>query len=1019
MTYTSFPKGSEWRKWDLHVHTPVSLKNNFGGDWERFISELEALPAEFAVIGINDYLFLDGYKRLKEEKEKNGRLKNIQTLFPVVEFRIKKFAGVEFRSTTRINLHIIFDPELKPEVIESQFLNTIHGSYALAPNSTSSTWNGVVTRDSLEALGAAIKKTVPADKLKDFGSDLEEGFNNLNVDESAIFERLETNSFLKGHYLNAVGKSEWDKIAWDDTSIAEKKDIINKANLVFTAAASEDAFNNAKSKLVAQSVNSLLLDCSDAHNFENSADKDRIGNCLTWIKADPTFKGLLQVVNEPNERCFIGSIPPKLDLVAKNKTKFISSLQITKKPTATISEVWFDNINLPLNPDMVAIIGNKGKGKSALTDIIGLLGNTKQYGEFTFLSENNFRQRKDNKAKHFQAELKWENGEPIKKGLEETVDEQQPERIKYIPQHFLENICTQIGQLEETEFDRELKKVIFSHVEKSDRLEKSSLEELLEYQTSEAMAKIEILRQELHPLNEAIVAFEEKLQPEYKEKIQNILNVKQVELRAAESSKPAEVPKPGNDPSKQKDISDVAQAIETEKAKLVLIEKQIAEANDEIAKQTRLIAIADKLIERLGNLDRQIQTFLTDSKADFEALGLSVETILKVTINRDEITKTRAAFLVIKQQKQKLLNESEPEGLVKNKIGIEAQIAQLQSKLDEPNKKYQAYTAALKAWEAFRATVIGADNVVGTIKYYEKQLSDLANVPTILIRYRADRLTKAKEIYAEIKKLADTFSQLYVAVNQFIQEEPLAKNKLHLKFDVSVVDTGFESHFFDIVNRGVVGTFCGVEDGHKKLDDILKRNNFNSEAGIESFLTEILKTLEFDCRSPDNPQPVRVIDQIRKTKDKSVLGLYDLIFSLSYMRPRYSLRMGEKELHELSPGERGALLLVFYLLVDRDDVPLVIDQPEENLDNQTVYELLVPCMKAAKDRRQIIIVTHNPNLAVVCDAEQVIFADLDKKNNNRMQYIPGSIESPVINKAIVDILEGTMPAFDNRGSKYH
>jgi predicted ATPase len=75
--------------------------------------------------------------------------------------------------------------------------------------------------------------------------------------------------------------------------------------------------------------------------------------------------------------------------------------------------------------------------------------------------------------------------------------------------------------------------------------------------------------------------------------------------------------------------------------------------------------------------------------------------------------------------------------------------------------------------------------------------------------------------------------------------------------------------------------------------------------------------------------------------------------------------MGSKELSELSPGERRALLLVFYLLVDKDDIPLVIDEPEENLDNQTVYELPVPCMKEGKRRRQLFMVTHNPNITVL------------------------------------------------------
>ncbi len=95
--------------------------------------------------------------------------------------------------------------------------------------------------------------------------------------------------------------------------------------------------------------------------------------------------------------------------------------------------------------------------------------------------------------------------------------------------------------------------------------------------------------------------------------------------------------------------------------------------------------------------------------------------------------------------------------------------------------------------------------------------------------------------------------------------------------------------------------------------------------------------------------------------------LYDFVYSLGFLSPVYNLQWDGKTLEQLSPGERGNLLLIFYLLVDRDDIPLVIDQPEENLNNQTVYKTLVPCIKDAKQRRQIIMVTHNPNLAVVCE----------------------------------------------------
>jgi ABC-type lipoprotein export system ATPase subunit len=143
------------------------------------------------------------------------------------------------------------------------------------------------------------------------------------------------------------------------------------------------------------------------------------------------------------------------------------------------------------------------------------------------------------------------------------------------------------------------------------------------------------------------------------------------------------------------------------------------------------------------------------------------------------------------------------------------------------------------------------------------------------------------------------------------------------------------------------------------------------------------------------------------------------VFGFDYLETKYDLKIDGKDLKELSSGERGGLLLIFYLMLDRRDIPLVIDQPEDNLDNKSVYEILVTFLKEAKKRRQIIIVTHNPNLAVVADAEQIIHVFIDKRNNiNDFSFRSGAIENPEINRAVVDILEGTLPAFDNRRLKY-
>ena len=112
-------------------------------------------------------------------------------------------------------------------------------------------------------------------------------------------------------------------------------------------------------------------------------------------------------------------------------------------------------------------------------------------------------------------------------------------------------------------------------------------------------------------------------------------------------------------------------------------------------------------------------------------------------------------------------------------------------------------------------------------------------------------------------------------------------------------------------------------------------------------------------------------------------------------------------------------MLVFYLLLDKNDIPLIIDQPEDNLDNHSVEKILVPFIRAGKAKRQIIMVTHNPNLAVVADAEQIIYVNLNKDDNYTFSTVMGSIENVDVNKKIVEVLEGAMPAFNKRKDEYY
>lgn len=1012
----NYSRGSLWRKWDLHVHTPSSLVQQYGGDtpeaWDRFLNELEALPDEFKALGVNDYLFLDGYRRVRDAK-RAGRLSNIDLILPVIELRLDKFGGTDGH-LSRVNFHVIFSDEIEPEIIEGQFLNGLSRAYQLTPayGVLAKTWKALPTRQSVTDLGTLIIDSVPADKRSQFGPPLLEGFNNLNVSLDAIHDLLQSHYF-EGKFLTAVGKTEWWNIKWNDHSIAEKKTIINGSHLVFISAATIADCGRAREQLLAHQVNDRLLDCSDAHSYADGNTKDRLGKCFTWIKADTTFEGLVHAFEEYDQRVFLGDLPPKQKAVDSNRTRYIRSVSIAKRPGSTLADTWFDPTQMELNHDLVAVIGNKGSGKSALSDIIGLLGNTRNDDRFSFLCPQRFRTPNNDRSQHFSASLMWESGTTETRGLHEPTDHETTEAIKYIPQGLFDDICNEIPGGEETNFDRELKKVIFSHVSIADRLGMETLDELIAYKTEETHDAIEILVGQLHQINEEITRLEAEGEDEYRRWLSNAIQTKRKELAAHESAKPMPVPSP------ELEQSPAAAELATEIARAKAIKEELEEKLRFYRQQERdsalLVTVADKATQQIANFETQFGIFRTECEGELRRLGLNFADIVSLSIDTGPIQAVRVQQAGLQGMARDQI-DSEVSGSVSALLsGTERQIGELQDQLDEPNRRYQAFLSELEMWEWRRDEIIGDEETSETLRYYEAQSEQLQTVPARLGDAEQRRLQVTRQIFAQIVRLAETYRTLYAPVQQFSDEHELARTQLQIKFDVSIVNVDFLDRFFDWIGRNVVGSFHGAVEGEKLLKTILARHEFSTEAGVLKFLADIMDHLRTDRRSP-TPTPVRIGGQLRKGRD--LLSLYDYLFSLGFLRPRYVLKLGDKELSQLSPGERGGLLLLFYLLIDKDTIPLVIDQPEENLDNQTVYELLVGAIREAKQRRQIIIVTHSPNLAVVCDAEQIICCSMDKLHGNRIEYFSGAIENPAIKKRIIDVLEGTKPAFDNRKLKY-
>src|SRR5713101_4528016 len=117
----------------------------------------------------------------------------------------------------------------------------------------------------------------------------------------------------------------------------------------------------------------------------------------------------------------------------------------------------------------------------------------------------------------------------------------------------------------------------------------------------------------------------------------------------------------------------------------------------------------------------------------------------------------------------------------------------------------------------------------------------------------------------------------------------------------------------------------------------------------------------------------------------------------------------------LSLGQQQSVLLALMLSSD-SGAPLIIDQPEDNLDGEFIYQSVVPVLRRAKERRQVIIVTHNANIAVLGDAEQIIV--LRGSNERAIIASRGSIDDPATREAACAILEGSREAFHRRARIY-
>ena len=378
----------------MQVHTPASILNNgFGSDWDIYVKNLfkSLIDKGIAAVGVTDYFTISGYKKIKEDyladdaklkalfsNEEIEKIKKILVI-PNVEFRSDIFVG-----QNSVNFHVIFSDSVQIKDIEEKFLHEIDFVYQGEPQSEDK--KRKLKEINLTELGAQLKQ-----EHSEFQShtDLYVGMMNAVVDHKQISKILaDKESIFGGKYLFVtVADEDLSAIGWDSRDHLTRKVLIQKADLLFSSnkntrnwGLGKPPFNGGIKKFISEFK--TLKPCvhgSDAHELKfigypcakrgiqthdclKEPDKCDLRFC--WIKADPTFEGLKQILYEPEERIVIQQTNP----TPVKSLQTIYSFYI--KEALLEPELKLKRTGLLINRGLVAVTGGKGSGKTALVDLI-------------------------------------------------------------------------------------------------------------------------------------------------------------------------------------------------------------------------------------------------------------------------------------------------------------------------------------------------------------------------------------------------------------------------------------------------------------------------------------------------------------------------------------------------------------------------------------------------------------------------------------------------------------------------
>lgn len=984
-----FSRGSEWRRWEPHIHAPgTAMNNQFHGPnaWDQYLTALENATPLIEAIAVTDYYVTDTYEQVLFHKS-TGRLPHAKLIFPNVELRL----DVATARGGFVNAHLFVSPE------DPQYLEELRRLLSrLQFNVMQDRFD--CTRADLIRLGKKADATITDDRAA-----LAYGANQFKVNFQQLREVFSESGWAKKNILIAVAGGATDgtsgvREAADQTI---RREIEGFAHVIFAGSPAQREFWLGRKDLGPDEIRSRyggLKPClhgSDAHKLDDVASP--FGNRFSWIKGGLEFDALRQACIDPDGRAYIGEQPPHSAM----PSQVISHLRIDDAG-------WAATPDIPLNTGLVAIIGARGSGKTALADVIAA-GCDAITPDGWNADENispSFLARARRLIGTATATLTWAGGATVTRALDgsDANGHLSFPRARYLSQQFVEELCSAKGVADG--LVDEIERVIFESHSQDDREWALDFAELREQQTAR-------FRQAREREAKAIGDISDRIATEFEKE----------SLVATLTTQVGQ---------KKKLVADYT----ADRAKLV-----VKGTEAQVARHTRLSEAAQALRNRIQAFGNQRRTFvaLQDEVRSMRATG-APEMLRQaqarhgnsgldakqwdefLLIYKGDVDKSLTAYIAWADGEVRKLNGVPPPPGDPN-------VALVPDAVDLSTLPLAPIVAEMSRLEA----LFSADKLVRD--QYTALTGRIAQENSAIQTLEA-RLTDAQGAAARRKDLQterdDTYSRVFEAIIN--EQNALAGLYAPLMARLAASSGTLKKLSFSVRRIADVQAWGSVAE--EELLDRRKTGPFYGRGSLIAAATEALKPA-WEMGSATEVQAAMTAFMAKYLKDLLSHAPYaptqqaefrawskqfaHWLFGTDHITVRYEICYDGVDIRKLSPGTRGIVLLLLYLaLDDSDDRPLIIDQPEENLDPKSVFDELVALFVAAKTKRQVIMVTHNANLVINTDADQIIVASAGPHPSGGLPpitYVAGGLESADIRKSVCDILEGGEAAFRERARR--